>query len=163
MLFRVLKVCVVLGVMAYAAKSMGISNDYRSSNGITSEDFSASQMERWQKRAGKIISIEYGLWYWPEAFGNTKISFKNRYGTVSRLTYNESEIDWSGCSGYLYYDVNEDMVNSDISPACLTKRSFRRSLTKLILNSAKQIQEKEKRVFEANSKAQQNLSTWAHD
>ncbi len=160
MLFRVLKMCVVLGVMAYAAKSMGISNDYRSSNGISNEDFDAPQLQRWQNRSGKIISIEQGVWYMPDAFGNTTIKYVNQYGAVSRLTYSEIETDWSGCDGYIYFDVKQELVSSDISPSCLSKQSFRRAFTALILNSTKQVNEKERVTFEANRKAQKNLSTW---
>jgi len=146
--------------MAYTAKSMGISNDYRSATGIASEDFSDSQMERWQKRAGKIISIEQGVWYWPDAFGDTTVRYVNQYGAVSRLTYSENETDWSGCKGRIYFDAKEKLVNSEMSPSCLTKRIFKRSLTKLISNSVKQVTEEEEKIYDENRMAQSNLSTW---
>lgn len=160
MLIRCIKLSIYACLLLFAAKSIGLSDTYRINPTISEQDFSSSQINRWQSQAKDIVSITQGQWYWKLFGANTRIVFKNFQGLEQTLLIEDLRSNWDNCSGTFHFEPPTATLKSDIEAACIDKRSFQRNVSSLVKTAVEKVSLHQAKALQEHSSKERNLRSW---
>lgn len=160
MLIRCIKLSIYACLLLFAAKSIGISDTYRTNPSISEQDFSPLQLSRWQSKTKNIVSITQGRWYWTLIGANTQVVFRDFQGLEKSLLIETLGSEWNNCAGTFHFEPPTATLQSDIKAACIDKHDFQRNVSTLIQSVIEEVKQHQDKAMQEHVTQERNIRSW---